>query len=260
MRPRPTPSTRPPGPADAGPDVAEPVAEAVATLSHELRAPLAGIAGFVELLQDGTAGPLTPHQAQCLDAVARSTRRLRDLVEDLMALAGIDAGADPAAYDVVDVRDAVRAAEATLRPLAAESEVRLRVELPGVPVPVRGDVSRLESLVTNLTANAVKFAPEDGHVRCRLEVAGDAVRLEVSDDGVGIPAAEQPRVFERFFRASTARGVAGTGLGLAIVDAVARAHGGTVEVRSAPGRGTTFTVELPRAEPQPPEPGVVSSG
>ena len=110
-----------------------------------------------------------------------------------------------------------------------------------------GDRERLSQLVGNLISNALKFTPEGGTVTARTFVDGDSAVIEVTDTGIGIPEAEQSRLFQRFFRSSTAteQAIPGTGLGLVISRAIAEAHGGTISVRSAPGAGTSFRVELP---------------
>src|SRR5262249_7109836 len=109
--------------------------------------------------------------------------------------------------------------------------------------------SRLTQVIDNLLSNAVKFTPEDGDVRVTVAASGDTARIEVTDTGVGIPEDEAQRLFERFFRASTARNIQGTGRGLSITKTIVAAHGGTISFHSRVGDGTTFTVELPLTEP-----------
>jgi signal transduction histidine kinase len=140
------------------------------------------------------------------------------------------------------VGDAVESASA----LARSRTIELRSELADVPV-VTGDKERLSQLVGNLISNALKFTPAGGTVTARTFTDGDNAVIEVSDTGIGIPEAEQSRLFQRFFRSSTAtdQAIPGTGLGLAISRAIAEAHGGNISVRSQPGAGTSFRVELP---------------
>jgi two-component system, OmpR family, phosphate regulon sensor histidine kinase PhoR len=131
-----------------------------------------------------------------------------------------------------------------------------------VPVPALvGDRGRLAQVLDNLVSNALKFTPEGGRVEVRTSTTDDYVYLEVEDSGIGIPAAEQPRLFERFFRAASAteRAIPGTGLGLAIVKAIVEAHAGRIEVVSAPGKGTTFRVELPLREVRSADPVEVAA-
>ncbi len=113
------------------------------------------------------------------------------------------------------------------------------------PAPLRGDRLRLGQLLSNLVSNAVKFTPEGGQVSVTLTERDGICRVTVRDSGVGIPAAERDRLFERFYRASTASGTAGSGLGLAISRAIAEAHGGTLRLADSPGPGTTFVFAVP---------------
>jgi signal transduction histidine kinase len=141
------------------------------------------------------------------------------------------------------VRDAVESSGA----LARSRELDLRVELGALPI-VTGDRERLSQLIGNLISNAIKFTPAGGRVTVRAFVDGPHAVVEVEDDGIGIPAADQDRLFQRFFRSSTAteQAIPGTGLGLVISRAIAEAHGGTIEVRSEEGAGACFRIELPR--------------
>jgi signal transduction histidine kinase len=136
------------------------------------------------------------------------------------------------------------------RPLAQERGIKLVLESERVPL-LAGDAGRIGQAVDNLISNALKFTPEDGRVTVRLRRDGDSALLEVSDSGIGIPPDELDRLFDRFYRASTAheRAVPGVGLGLTIVRAIVDGHGGTVRVASSVGHGTTFTVELPVRRP-----------
>ena len=221
--------------------------EFVATVSHELRTPLTSMMGFIEMLREGEAGELSEQQERFLAIVARSSERLQRLVGDLLFVARLDAGglklelADGVPLEEV-VAEAVESASAEAR----SHEVELRLE-PNGSVPVRGDRERLGQLVSNLLSNAVKFTPAGGNVTARVfKEAGHGV-IEVEDTGIGIPKAEQERLFQRFFRASTAtdQAIPGTGLGLAITKAITEAHEGTITVRSDTGLGTTFRIELP---------------
>lgn len=219
----------------------------LATVSHELRTPLTSIIGYLELILDGDAGELTPDQDRFLVVIDRSARQLHALVDDLLAVGRADAGTLELELDEVELDEIVLESGE-----AAQAEARQKgVELLVVAEPglrLSGDRRRLSQLATNLIANAVKFTPAGGRVDVRVEAAAGRAILEVEDTGIGIPAGEQERLFERFFRASTARTaqVQGTGLGLAIAKAIVDAHGGTIEVQSREGTGTTFRVELPQ--------------
>jgi signal transduction histidine kinase len=217
----------------------------VATVSHELRTPLTSISGFLEMMEDeehavGEAG------RTYLDVIRRSTDRLHNLVEDLLLVAQIEAHRIELALEPVDLADVARRSIEVCRPAAAEKDVSLEIHADHPPL-VRADARRMEQVADNLISNAVKFTEAGGSVTVSVARAGDATRLVVTDTGIGIPAAELGQVSSRFFRASTAANAAipGTGLGLAITRALVEQHGGSIELESEVGRGTTVTVTLP---------------
>jgi signal transduction histidine kinase/CHASE3 domain sensor protein len=218
----------------------------VATVSHELRTPLTSMMGFLEMIREGEAGELNDEQQRFLAIVYRSSERLQRLVGDLLFVARLDANGlqlqfGEAQLDAI-VLDAVESSGA----LARSRGVSLVAEVEPVP-PVSGDKERLSQLVGNLISNALKFTPAGGSVVARAFVDGGRAVVEIADTGIGIPPAEQGRLFQRFFRSSTAteQAIPGTGLGLVISRAIAEAHGGTIDVTSVPGEGTTFRVEIP---------------
>ncbi|MFJ9775091.1 sensor histidine kinase [Kitasatospora sp. NPDC101157] len=215
-----------------------------ADASHELRTPVAAVRGHAELAlrHPGEVPGEVRHSLERIDAEAL---RMGAIVEDLLLLARLDAGR-PLAEDEVDLTRIVLGAVADAR--AAGPDHRWRLVLPEEPVLARGDEHRLSQVVANLLANARTHTPAGTAVEVRLELTGGGVELSVTDEGPGIPAELLERVFERFVRGDRARSRAtgSTGLGLAIVRAVVRAHGGTVEAASRPGR-TSFTVRLPAA-------------
>jgi signal transduction histidine kinase/CHASE3 domain sensor protein len=218
------------------------------TVSHELRTPLASIAGYLELLQDGDLGPVSTSQEGALAVVSRNAGRLRDLIEDLLMLNRVQSAGLESSKDRVPVNHLVGAAVEVLRPHADEREVALDVpEAPG-DLCVRGDRAQLERALMNLGANAVKFSPRGGRVQILALAHGDMVGISVSDEGIGIPAADLDRLSERFFRASNAteQSIPGTGLGLAIVREVVEAHDGDMQVFSEEDKGTTMRLLLPR--------------
>jgi signal transduction histidine kinase len=219
----------------------------VATVSHELRTPLTSMMGFLEMIREGEAGELTDEQKRFLAIVYRSSERLQRLVGDLLFVARLDANGLQLQFGPVDLGEVVRDAVESSGALARSRELDLRVELGALPV-VTGDRERLSQLIGNLISNAIKFTPAGGRVTVRAFVDGAHAVVEVEDDGIGIPVADQERLFQRFFRSSTAteQAIPGTGLGLVISRAIAEAHGGTIEVRSEEGAGACFRVELPR--------------
>ncbi len=235
------------------------VRQFVADAGHELRTPLASIRGYAELTRRGpeSTGPDTRH---ALGRIESEAERMTGLVEDLLLLARLDAeqqesaglagggGVRPLSCRTGDLAPLVVDAVGDAR--AAGPGHRWRLELPGPEAPalVRADTDRLHQVVVNLLANARVHTPPGTTVTARVRREGPRVRLEVQDDGPGIPPALVPRVFERFSRgdASRSRRAGSTGLGLALVRALVNAHGGEVGVESAPGR-TVFTVSLPAA-------------
>jgi signal transduction histidine kinase len=222
--------------------------EFVALVSHELRTPLTSILGYLEMVIDEDRDPLSQDQRDFLTTVERNVVRLSRLVEDLLFVARLDAGRMEVARGRLDLSGVLEEAAYAARPAADAKDVQLDVELGTLPA-VEGDRARLAQLIDNLVSNAVKFTPAGGRVAIRAANGSGRVRVEVSDTGIGIPADELPRLFTRFFRASTARTTEtpGTGLGLAISQSIAEAHGSRIEVESDTGSGTTFAFELPVA-------------
>lgn len=220
----------------------------LAMVSHELRGPLQTLNGYLDLVLGGAGGKLTREQRTLLRRARASGERLAVSVEDLLLLARRDAGQFTLRREPVDLAPvAVEAAE-ELEALAAEAGVRLEVAVPERLPLVLADPSRIAQVLRNLLANAIRFTPEGGSVTLSAEAEATGLLLRVRDTGIGIAPEEQIRVFERFYQAPAASprgGRSGQGLGLAIVRLLVAAHGGTVELDSAPGRGSVFTVRLP---------------
>ncbi len=233
----------------------------LAAVSHELRTPLTSIAGSVELLAEGDAGPLTGPQKHMLDAAGRNTVRLQHLIEDLLTLSKIETGAFRASMRPVDLATILTAGTGAWRPEADGKGVALTVAASPAWVPVNGDPVQLERMLLNVVSNAVKFTPAGGQVAVTLSEQDGSAVLRITDTGIGIPEAEQPDLSSRFFRASNAvaRSIPGTGLGLTIVRSIVANHGGQLDVRSREGQGTTVTIRLPLRRPAgpdaPPGPG-----
>ena len=228
-------------------------ADFMSTVSHELRTPLTSISGYLELLLDAESGSLSDPQLRMLEVIGRNTRRLRELIEDILVLSKIEAGTLRTELDAVDLAVVVERAVIAVTPAATKASVGLHLDIRG-PLRIQGDDSQLDRVLTNLLSNAVKFTPADGTVTVRTERRGDNVVLTVADTGMGIPEEEQPALFARFFRATNAIHLAipGTGLGLAIVHAIVANHGGGVEIASTVNVGTTVTVRLPAEKKERP--------
>jgi signal transduction histidine kinase len=218
----------------------------VATVSHELRTPLTSMMGFLQMIRDGEAGELTAEQDRFLTIVYRSSERLQRLVGDLLFVSRLDSGGLQLDVEPVFIDDVLREAAETVTGIVRSHDLTLTTELSDVP-PVDADRERLSQLFANLLSNAVKFTPAGGRIVARTYAGDGVVVAEIEDTGIGIPEAEQDRLFQRFFRSTTAQAQAipGTGLGLVISKAIAEAHGGQIHVRSAPGTGTCFSVAIP---------------
>ena len=239
--------------------------EAENHLVDELRTPLTSIAGYIEILRDSAAGPLTPAQDRMLDSVDRNTARLRHLIEDVLTLSKIESGAFTSTMRPVSLAEIVAADVTALQPVAAAKGVTLTRQDSDHSLMISGDSGQLDRLVINLLSNAVKFTPEGGTVRVGTGCDGDLAVLRVSDTGIGIPERDRKELFTRFFRASNAveESIPGTGLGLAIVRTIVANHRGDLDVASLEGKGTTVTVRIPLLADQsapPPLPGVPVSG
>lgn len=225
-----------------------------ASVSHELRTPLTSILGYLELLRESLA-ELEPTQDRYLSVIDRNANRLLHLVNDLLFVAQIQAGNFEIEPREVDPADLARAAVDSAQPAAAAKQIDLRLQTTGVSRPVLGDPVRLGQALDNLVSNAVKFTREGGNVLVSTDVSDGRCTLTVTDDGIGIPKAEQARLFERFFRSSNASDnvIPGTGLGLTIARAIVEAHGGTIDLESSPSTGTVARISIPVDGPTPPD-------
>jgi PAS domain S-box-containing protein len=223
--------------------------EFLATLSHELRTPVNAIAGWTRMLLDGTMDPR--HTRRALEVIDRNAQLQAQLVEDILDVSRIIGGGLQVDFQRVDVVAVITAALDAVRPTADAKRVTLSFPGSGSSRVVQGDFKRLEQIVWNLLANAVKFSEAGGLVTAELIDAGpDRVQIRISDNGMGIDPRFLPHVFERFRQAdgSTSRRHGGLGLGLAIVRHLVELHGGTVRAESPGlGKGATFSIELSTA-------------
>jgi signal transduction histidine kinase len=216
-----------------------------ATVSHELRSPLTSIRGAAELLREGVPGPLNDKQKRLTDIVSVSSGRLLRLVNQILEMSRLQAGLLDLERTSLDLAELVDRAVEELHPLASEATVTLECERIGSDFSYFGDLERLHQVLVNLGANAIRFTQPGGRVVARVIDAGPEFELQVEDTGVGIPADALPHIFDAYRQAHRERG--GTGLGLAIVRGIAEAHGGRVTVESREGKGSRFTVLLPRS-------------
>ena len=239
---------------DAARSATEAKSRFLASVSHELRTPLHGIIGFSELLHDGKVGELCLEHREILADILSSARHLLQLISDILDLSKVEAGRmefhpEPSVLDplVQEVRDVIR-------PLAERKHIGLSSDVPAGFAAVL-DRSRFKQILYNYLSNAVKFTPEGGRVSVRIMPADPCFRLEVEDNGIGIPPEETSRLFQDFQQLSNRKAEQGTGLGLALTRHIVEAQGGTVGVRSTPGSGSIFSAVLPI---QPKRPILVS--
>jgi signal transduction histidine kinase len=221
----------------------------VSVWAHELKTPLTVVQSYLEILTSDLDDGLSEEQLSFLQITKQSVMRLRRLVLDLVDLIGFRSGhlsIEPATVDVAELLETVTG---ELAPLASSAGIELVHERPAVRLAIRADGDRVGQILRNLLDNAMKFTAEGGRVTVRTRVEREWVTIDVEDTGVGIPPGDLERIFEEFVqleREAPRRRQRGSGIGLAISRRIAEAHGGTIEVASAPGKGSVFSVRLPR--------------
>jgi two-component system phosphate regulon sensor histidine kinase PhoR len=220
--------------------------EFVANVSHELRTPLSVIKGFVETLQDG-AWQDQRKAPEYLATIHRHTDQLTNLVSDLLELSKLEGTTLTPRSAPAELNLIVRKTAELLAPAVQKKQQTLALHLDASLPTLKGNPDYIERAVANLIDNASKYTPEGGKIDVTTRPCGQYAVIEVSDNGIGIPAEDIPRIFERFYRVdrSRSREMGGTGLGLSIVKHVAQVHGGQIEVESTPGGGSTFRLKLP---------------
>ena len=229
----------------------------LATLSHELRTPLNAIVGWAKILRSGRVDAEDIEEG--LSAIDRNSQAQTQIIEDLLDISRIISGNLRLDVQLLSLTDVIEAALAAVLPAANAKEIRIHKVLDSLAGPVSGDAARLQQVVWNLLANAVKFTPKGGRVQVLLERVNSHVEISVIDTGIGIQPEFLPHVFDRFRQAdaSTTRRHAGLGLGLAIVKQLVEMHGGSIRAKSpGEGQGATFTLMLPITvvHPERPEP------
>ncbi|MFM9591003.1 sensor histidine kinase [Streptomyces scabiei] len=220
-------------------------AEQVTALSHELRTPLSMVKGSVDLLREGTPGPLTAAQERLLQVADHQSTQVIGLCESLLIQAKIEAGLFTPRMEKVDVSVVVRDVVTAMRPLCAQRGQRVGLDVPQVMPRIPADPMLLTQALTNLLSNASRFTTTGGSIDVRVALIDTGVAVYVTDDGAGMTREERHRLFHRF---ATGRPLAdGTGLGLVITKTVVELHGGEIMVHTASSRGTTFLLTLPDA-------------
>jgi heavy metal sensor kinase len=216
-------------------------------IAHDLKSPITRIRGNAEITL--TTGRSRDEFEGMAATTIEECDRLLDMINTMLEISRAEAGADRTRQEPMELSDLVHDACELFRPLAEDREVNLEC-LPLSPVWIDGDRSRVQRLFANILDNAIKYTPAGGSVS--IARSGDSSRridVEIRDTGIGIAPADLPHVFERFYRCDQSRSRTGSGLGLSLARAIARAHGGDIVVRSAPGKGSSFTVSLPISTP-----------
>ena len=218
-------------------------------MSHELRTPLGAIGGYAALLEEGIYGTLTDGQRKYIARIRHNQAHLLDLVNELLDLGKIESGEFALKPGAVPVQAVVESVHTMIEPQIRARDLKLQVEVANPDLLFYADRERVEQIVLNLLSNAVKFTPPGGSVRIMASPQADRICVGVRDTGVGIPADKLEAVFEAFYQveSSRSRANAGTGLGLAISRQLARAMGGDLTVKSELGKGSTFSLSLPRS-------------
>jgi signal transduction histidine kinase len=218
--------------------------EFLANISHELRTPLTAVMGYLALMDEGLAGPVTPEQRRTIAQVKTSSEHLLELIGDLLELTTLKRGGLEVVPAAFDVRDPMHEAIANTR--GRSEQVALRVSEPSIGTLMVSDRRKIAKMLVALLSNAYKFT-QSGEIRLSVEVSGNHVVYRVQDTGIGIPGDMQQLVFEEFRQVdgSSTRRFGGSGLGLSLARRLARLLGGEISVQSHPGEGSTFRVELP---------------
>jgi signal transduction histidine kinase len=229
--------------------------EFLAKMSHELRTPLNSIIGFSSVLLRSRPEELAPSLSKFLDNINAAGNHLLNLINDILDLSKIEAGKVELRLDTFDLRETVLSVERVMKGFADEASIRIETKVDDDVPLVTLDEGRLKQILFNLLSNAVKFSPDGGPVSLRITrlpfeespIRYDSVRIEVADQGMGIPQEDLGRIFDEFYQADQTRNAAksGTGLGLSLTKNFVELHHGTIEVRSESGRGSTFTMYLP---------------
>ncbi len=218
----------------------------VSNVSHELRTPLANIKGYTETLLDGAIEDRETARS-FLRIIEKHTARMTRLIDDLLILSSLETQEMPISPSSIDMADVVSSVIQGLKKQAEDKGIELSLKLSSPSLPVRADKERMEQVLINLIDNAIKYTPEGGKVKVSACQEDSKIRVDVEDTGIGIPAKDIPRIFERFYRVDKARSreLGGTGLGLAIVKHIILSHRGKVWVTSEVGKGSRFSFTLP---------------
>jgi signal transduction histidine kinase len=223
--------------------------EFVANVSHELKTPLTSISGYIETLQNGAIDKPEVRN-KFLDIIAIETARLNRLIEDLLIISDIESGRENKAPEKIDINETIMETIDFLNNIAQAKGIKLITNFKEENIFIQGSHDRFKQMMLNLLENAIKYSPDNTKVLINVTCLESTIQIEVIDEGIGIPSEHLPRLFERFYRVDKSRSqkVGGTGLGLAIVKHIVSLFEGEISVKSIEGKGSIFTVKLPKDE------------
>ena len=217
-------------------------------VAHNLRAPLAAMTSMLEVIRDGYLGDMNETSRDYLNRLDRRVQGMLLMIHELMTLAKSQSKQPQTEYKPVNLKTIASRIQQNFQEEVVKKKLAFEVTLPEDLPEIKGDPEMVEQMFENLISNAIKYTPEGGRVGMTFWPETDeTVRIVVSDNGIGIPKSEMPRLFTQFFRASNVQEVIGTGLGLTIVKEIVDKHGGQIQVESEEGIGTTFVISLPVA-------------
>jgi two-component system NtrC family sensor kinase len=217
--------------------------EFVHTVSHDLRSPLTSVIGYTELVE--RAGSLNEMQKDFLGRIQESVQQITGLINDLLDIGSIEAGFDTR-REFVQLEGILRYTLDILNGQVKTKHLAVKTDIGASLPALRANPIRLRQVMDNVVGNAIKYAPQDGEIEISIQAEADQMILKVTDNGPGIPAADQPRIFDKFYRGSNIDSeVEGSGLGLAIVKTIVESHQGRIWVESVEGKGSSFFIVLP---------------
>jgi CheY-like chemotaxis protein/nitrogen-specific signal transduction histidine kinase len=221
--------------------------EFLATMSHELRTPLNSVIGFSDLLLDGSFGELNEKQNKFMVNISHSGKHLLNLINDILDISKIEAGKMELFYEIFDFSDLVSDIHLMMKPLSSKKNINLEFNMRPRSIFINADRSKLKQIMYNIIGNAIKFTPDNGKVHVNISMKDQMLLLSVKDNGIGISNDDQEKLFHPFVQLDSAstRKFEGTGLGLALVKNLLKLHGGTIDVESEQGKGSTFYIEVP---------------
>ncbi len=220
----------------------------ISMVSHELRRPLIDVQEYLEVVRGGITGKLTQPQEEMLEKVSDQINTLLVLIKDWLDMSRIEAGRMVENLELLDLSQILHKTVDLLREKIKNKKITLEVNIPAHLPLIKGEKLSIERVFTNLIRNAIDYNREEGRISVKAKEEGECVVIEVSDTGIGIPQKDIPFIFDEFFRVKSkkTRHITGSGLGLSIVKKIVEAHRGSMEVRSEEGKGSTFTVFLPK--------------